>query len=522
MASGAATQTTGGEHMHRGLITATLMIPALLQVVYSTIAIVALPHMQGAFSTDFESIQWVITSYIVALAVALPLMGWLAERFGRRNVLLAAVAAFTFFSFMVGVSTSLVEVVVMRILQGMAAAAFTPIAQATLFDVYPRERHGTAMAIFALGVLSGPILGPVIGGYITEYYSWRWAFFITVPLGLIAVLMVWNFVPRRGPRKARPFDAWGFLLLSIGVGALQYALDRGNSLNWFSSTQIVVAAGIAAMMLWMYPWYASLKKHAFVSLRLFRDRNFALGILLTFMIGLVLLVPGTLLPQLMQNHLGYPVLTAGLTMAPRGIGAMIAAVLVGRLIRRINPRYIIVTGLLINSAALFLFSGTTLQVTPSFFVWVGALQGIGLGLTVVPMSTVTFSTLSPQGRAEGTPVYSLVRYIGAAIGISTATTLLTRHVQSNHAQMAAQITSFNPNLAHYLGAVPLPAKTAMAMLNGEINRQASIIAYNDDFLLMAGLMLLMIPVALALRYRFGPSDSGEIDDSGEADMAEME
>ncbi len=485
------------------------MIPALLQVLYSTIAIVALPHMQGAFSTNFESIQWVLTSYIVALAVALPLMGWLAERFGRRNVLLAAVAAFTFFSFMVGASTSLLEVVVMRIFQGAAGAAFTPIAQATLFDVYPRERHGTAMAIFALGVLSGPILGPTIGGYITEYYSWRWAFFITVPLGLIALLMVWNFVPRRRARKARPFDATGFLLLSIGVGALQYMLDRGNAQDWFSSSEIVIAAAIAAMLLWMYPWYASLKKQPFVSLRLFRDRNFALGMVLTFMVGLVLLVPGTLLPQLMQDQLGYPVLTAGLAMAPRGVGAMIAAILVGRLIVRINPRYLIVTGLLVNSAALFLFSGATLKVTPSFFVWVGVVQGIGLGLTVVPMSTVTFSTLSSQGRAEGTPVYSLVRYIGGAIGISTATTLLTRHVQSNHAQMAAQVTAFNPSLTHLLSQTPLPGKASLAMLNGEITRQAAMISYNDIFLLMSGLMLLMIPVALSLRYRFGPSNSGE-------------
>lgn len=499
----------GGPKIHRGAITATLMLPSLLQVLYSTIAIVALPHMQGAFATSYESIQWVITSYIVALAVAIPLMGWLAERFGRRNVLLATVAAFTFFSFMVGASTSLSEIVIMRVFQGLAGAAFTPIAQATLLDVYPRERHGTAMAIFALGVLIAPILGPTIGGYITEFYNWRWAFFITVPFGILALLMVWNFMPGRSPGQARPFDTAGFLILSIGVGALQYTLDRGNTLNWFSSSEIVIAGAIAVILLWIYPWYASLKKRPFVSLRLFRDRNFALGMLLIFMIGLVLLVPGTLLPQMMQDYLDYPVLTAGLLMAPRGIGAMFAALLVGRLIRRIDPRFLIVTGLLINSAALFLFSGAALTVTPSFFVTVGALQGIGLGLTVVPMTTITFSTLSPQGRAEGTPLYNLLRYIGAAIGISLATSLLTRHVQINHAQMAENLTAFNPNLAEFLSRSPLSPETSMAMLNGEINRQAAIISYNDVFLLLAGLMLVMIPVALSLRYRFGPAEGDE-------------
>jgi DHA2 family multidrug resistance protein len=494
----------GGEpRIHRGAITIAVMLASLMQVIDMTIANVALPHMQGSFSTNLDSIKWVLTSYIVASAVAIPLMGWLAERFGRRNVLLVAVAAFTFFSFMVGSSTTLVEIVLMRIGQGIAGAAFTPLAQATLLDTYPRERHGTAMAIFALGILVGPIIGPTLGGYITEFYSWRWCFFINIPLGLIAFLMIWNFVPRRVHGKGRPFDTVGFILLSLGVGALQYALDRGNSQNWFSSTEIVVAGGIAAITLWMYPWYASLKKDPFVSLRLFRDRNFSLGILLIFMLGMVLLATGTLLPPLMQDYLNFPVLTTGLVMAPRGVGAMIAALIVGRLIMRINPRYLIVTGLLINSASLFLFSGATLQVTPSFFVWIGALQGLGLGLTFVPMTTVTFSTLPASLRNEGTPIYNLIRSVGSAIGISIVYTLLTRHTQINHAQMVSHITAFNPNLTHFLAHTPFSRETSMAMLNGEITRQAAMISYNDDFLLMAGLMLLMVPAALAMRYEFG-------------------
>jgi DHA2 family multidrug resistance protein len=503
----AAITTTGGEQLHRGPITIAVMLAALMQVIDMTIANVALPHMEGSFSTNLDSIKWVLTSYIVASAVATPLMGWLAEKYGRRNILLVAVAGFTFFSFMVGSSTSLIEIVLMRIFQGILGAAFTPLAQAILLDTYPRERHGTAMAIFALGILVGPILGPTLGGYITEYYSWRWCFFINVPLGIIAFLMIWNFVPRRPHGKTRPFDALGFILLSLGVGALQYTLDRGSAKNWFASSEIVIAAAVAAITLWVYPWYASLKKHPFVSLTLFRDRNFTLGILLILFLGMVLLGTGTLLPPLMQHQLNYPVLTAGLVLAPRGIGAMIASVVVGRLITRINPRYLIVTGLLINSASLYLLSGATLTVTPSFFVWIGLLQGIGLGLTFVPLTTVTFSTLPAGRRNEATPVYNLIRNIGSSIGISIVYTLLTRHMQVSHAQIGERLTPFDPKLHQFLHRIPMPRPGALAFLNHELTQQAAIIAYNDDFLLMSGLMLIMVPIALAMRYEFGAGES---------------
>lgn len=499
----------GGPRVHRGFITIAVMLASLMQVIDMTIATVALPHMQGSFSTNLDSIKWVLTSYIVASAVATPTIGWLAERFGRRNILLVSVAGFAFFSFMVGASTSLPEIVVARIFQGLLGAAFSPLAQAILLDSYPRERHGTAMAIFALGILVGPILGPTLGGYITEYYSWRWNFFINVPIGVVTFLMIWNFVPRRAHNAARRFDTIGFVMLCLGIGALQYFLDRGNSKNWFASTEIVVAAITAFVLLWMYPWYASLKKQPLVSLRLFRDRNFSLGVLLMLIIGMVLLGTGSLLPPLMQDILNYPVFTTGLLLAPRGIGAMFAALIVGRLIARINPRYLIVAGLLVNAFALFMLSGLRIQIESFYFVWVGFVQGIGLGLIFVPLTTVTFSTLPGKLRNEATPIFNLMRNVGSSIGISIVYTLLSRHTQINHSQMAMNITAFSPNLANFLSQVPLPHATSLALLNGEINKQAMMISYNDNFLLMSGLMLLMIPIALAMRYRFGPDDSGE-------------
>ncbi|MGH8428397.1 MAG: DHA2 family efflux MFS transporter permease subunit [Gammaproteobacteria bacterium] len=493
-----------GQHLHRGPITFAVMLAALMQVLDMTIANVAIPHMQGSFSTDLDSIKWVLTSYIVASAVATPLMGWLAERYGRRNVLLVSVAGFAFFSFMVGASTSLTEVVLARIFQGILGAAFTPLAQAILLDTYPRERHGTAMAIFVMGILVGPVLGPTVGGYITEFYSWRWNFFINVPLGLITFLMIWNFLPVRPHGKTRNFDMLGFIILSLGVGALQFTFDRGSAKNWFSSTEIVFAAATAFVMLWIYPWYASLKKQPFVSMRLFRDRNFALGNLMMLAIGMALLATLSLLPPMMQELLNYPVFTTGLILAPRGIGALLAAVLVGRLITRVDPRALIVAGLLINVFALYELSRLYLQIDDFFIVWTGFVQGIGLGLVFVPLTTVAFSTLPPQLRNEATPIFNLIRNIGSSIGISIVFTLLSRNVQENHAAIAESMNPFNSALTEFLHKVPMPRLEALGILNGEITRQATMIAYNDDFLLMSALMLLMVPFAMAMRYRFGP------------------
>ena len=501
---------SGGTHVHRGPITVAVMLATLMQVIDMTIANVALPHMQGSFSTNLDDIKWVLTSFIVASAVATPLMGWLAERYGRRRVLLVCVSGFAIFSFVVGSSTSLAEVVVARAMQGVFGSAFVPLSQAILLDTYPRERHGTAMAIWGMGIMVGPILGPTIGGYLTEFYSWRWCFFINVPLGALALLMIWSFVPRQLRQAVRDFDKLGFVILGLGVGALQFTLDRGNAKNWFSSSEIVVSATIAFTLLWIYPWYASLKKHPFVSLRLFRDRNYAIGSVMMLLLGMVLLATVSLLPPLLQELLNYPVFTTGLILAPRGIGAMIAMILVGRLVARVDPRLLIVSGLLLNVFALYELGQFNLQVDPFFVIWTGFVQGLGLGQVFVPLSTVAFSTLPRQLRNEATPIFNLIRNIGSSIGISIVFTLLSRHIQANHSVISENINPFNPLWNAFLHRVPLPHPQVLGLVNGEIGRQAAMISYNDDFLLMSGLMLLMVPFALAMRYRFGPeAEPGE-------------
>jgi len=498
-------------HIHRGAITVAVMLAALMQVIDMTIANVALPHMQGSFGVSLDDIKLVLTFFIVASAVATPAMGWLAQRFGRRRVLLVCVTGFAVFSFMVGASTDFTEVVAARALQGVFGSAFVPLAQAILLDTYPRERHGTAMAIFTLGVVVGPVLGPTIGGYITEFYSWRWNFFINVPLGFIALLMIWNFVPRQPRDRSRDFDLLGFIILGVGIGALQFMLDRGNVKNWFASPEIVVCGAAAFVLLWIYPWYASLKKHPFVSLRLFRDRNYAMGSILMLLLGMVLLATVSLLPPFMQDLLDFPVFTTGLILAPRGLGAMLAAILVGRLINRVDPRLLILTGILLNVFALFALSQMTLQVDPWYIVWTGFLQGLGLGQVFVPLQTVAFSTLPSRLRNEGTPIFNLIRNIGSSIGISIVFTLLSHNTQVNHAAIAGKFTIYSERLSRFLNLFPVPRDVAYAMLNGEITRQSMMISYNNDFLIMSALMLIMVPLPLLMTYRFGgdlPDEEG--------------
>lgn len=486
--------------IRRGPITVAVMLATLMQVIDTTIANVALPHMQGSLGVNLDDIKWVLTSFIVASAVSTPMMGWLSDRFGRKRVLMTCIVGFATFSFTVGSSTSLTEIVIARALQGVFGAAFVPLSQAILLDSYPRQKHGTAMAIWGIGLMLGPILGPTIGGYLTEFYSWRWDFFVNVPVAVIAFLMSWTFVPETEKNPSLQFDKLGFAMLSLGIGALQFVLDRGNADNWFASQKIVIAAAIAFCGLWIYPYYAGFIKQPFVNLRLFKDRNFVLGCILIFIMGMVLLATLSLLPPFLQELMNYPVFTTGLILAPRGIGAMLAMFLVGRLITRVDPRLIITSGALLNVFALYVMSGFDLQIDPRIVVWTGFVQGLGLGQIFVPLSTVAFSTLPAQLRNGASALFNLIRNVGSSMGISIVFTLLTRHTQLNHADLAVHINKFNPMLQNALRQITLPAHKALVLLNGEINRQATMISYDDNFLLMAGLMLLMLPVLMFMRY----------------------
>jgi len=484
---------------HRGLITASIMLATVMQALDTTIANVALPHMQGALSATLDQVGWVLTSYIIAAAIMTPPTGFLAARFGRKRVFLAAVSGFTIASMLCGAATSLNEMVVFRLLQGAFGAGLVPLSQAVLLDTYPRERHASAMAMWGVGVMVGPILGPTLGGYLTEVYNWRWVFYINLPFGLLALLGILSFVPETERDRGRPLDWFGFTLLSLAIGALQLMLDRGQSQDWFTSGEIIIESVLSALFLYLFVVHMLTHRRPFLEPGLFRDRNFSIGLVFIFVVGIILLATLALLPPFLQNLMGYPVVTTGFVLAPRGVGTMIAMLLVGRLSGKVDPRAMILAGLCLTAVSLWEMSQFTLQVDTWSIVRTGVTQGLGLGFIFVPLSTITFATLRPQWRNEGTAMFSLMRNIGSSIGISVMVTLLARNTQVNHALLSDQLTPFN-NALQAAGHAWAPDTLAGVLaLNSEVTRQAAAIAYLGDFRMMMWMTLLALPLLALLR-----------------------
>jgi DHA2 family multidrug resistance protein len=484
---------------HRGLITASIMLATVMQALDTTIANVALPHMQGTLSATLDQVGWVLTSYIIAAAIMTPPTGFLAARFGRKRVFLVAVSGFTIASMLCGAATSLNEMVVFRLLQGAFGAGLVPLSQAVLLDTYPRERHASAMAMWGVGVMVGPILGPTLGGYLTEVYNWRWVFYINLPFGLLALLGILSFVPETERDRGRPLDWFGFTLLSLAIGALQLMLDRGQSQDWFTSGEVIIESVLSALFLYLFVVHMLTHRRPFLEPGLFKDRNFAIGLVFIFVVGIILLATLALLPPFLQNLMGYPVVTTGFVLAPRGVGTMIAMLLVGRLSGKVDPRLMILAGLGLTAVSLWEMSQFTLQVDTWSIVRTGVTQGLGLGFIFVPLSTITFATLRPQWRNEGTAMFSLMRNIGSSIGISVMVTLLARNTQANHALLSDQLTPFN-NALQAAGHAWAPDTLAGVLaLNSEVTRQAAAIAYLSDFRMMMWVTLLAIPLLTLLR-----------------------
>ena len=487
--------------VERGLITVSIMLATIMQALDTTIANVALPHMQGSMSVNTEQITWVLTSYIVAAAIMTPTTGVLSARFGRKRLFAISVTGFTIASMLCGAATSLEEIVAFRVLQGIFGAGLVPLSQAVLLDTYPREKHGSAMALWGIGVMVGPIVGPTLGGYLTEVYNWRWVFYINMPFGILALLGILAFVPETEIDRARGFDFFGFGLLSVAIGALQMMLDRGQSQNWFSSTEIVVEAVLACVCFYMFLVHMFTARRPFIEPGLFLDRNFAVGLFMMFMVGMVLLTTLALLPPFLQNLMGYPVMTAGFVLAPRGLGTMIAMFFVGRLIGKVETRLLILLGFGLTAWSLYDMSGFTAEVPISLLVWTGIVQGLGLGFIFVPMSTLTFSTLAAHHRTEGTAMYSLIRNIGSSIGISIGVTLLAQNTQIAHAGIASLMTPFRDMMQRPMlpGIWDWHSTAGVAALNHEVTRQALTIAYLDDFTFMMWVSLLSAPLLLLIR-----------------------
>jgi len=493
--SSTASAEAAGVPLHRGMITGTVMVASILQALDNTIANVALPRMQGSLSATQDQMTWVLTSYIVAAAIMTPLTGWLADRFGRKPLFLVSIIGFTLASALCGMAQSLDQIVLFRVLQGLFGAALIPMSQAVLFDVYPPSQHGRAMALWGIGVVLGPTLGPMLGGWLTDNYSWRWVFYINVPFGILAVLGVLAYFPdTKHGRKS--FDFFGFATLSIAVGALQLFLDRGPIKDWFSSGEIRLEAALCALAFYMFVAHTLTARQPFIRLSLYRDRNFLTGNILIFVVGVTLFATLALLSPLLQGLLGYSVFQSGLVTAPRGAGTLLAMILVGRAVGRIDARLIIGTGLALTALSLWQMSHFSMQLPMASIVWSGAIQGLGTGIVYVPMAALTFATLPSVLRNEGTALFNLIRNIGSSVGISTVQGLLVRNTQVVHAALAQHLT---PLLLaqHSVGRVPGVA--TMAALNGEVTAQATMIAYLDDFYFMLLLTVLAMPLLFLVR-----------------------
>lgn len=481
---------------HRLLVTLSLTLTALMQTLDSTIANVALPHMQGSMAATQDEISWVLTSYILATAIMTPPSAFLANRFGRKNVLVVCGIGFVLASALCGAATSIGQIVGFRFLQGAFGAPLMPIIQALLLDLYSDKERGKAMAIFGFGVMFGPIIGPTLGGLLTDFYNWRWVFYINLPLGALALLGMMIFMPGSKREDERSFDFLGFGLLSVTVAALQLALDRGQSLNWFASTEIICELMVSALCFYLFMVHTFTTAHPFLEPKLFRDRNFVAGLVFNFFASSTLMGTMALMPSFLQNLLGIPVLTAGMLMAPRGVGTLLAMMIIPKLADIVDPRWLLLIGIVVTGLSMGQMANLTLDVDSNTIMHLGFIQGVGLGFTMIPISILIFSTLDRRYRTEGTAMYNLLRNLGGSLFISLMITKLAQNTQTYHAHLTEAVTQFGD---------ALPAmwdwhSSAGAMaLNGEITRQASGIAYFNDFVIMQWLALMTVPLLLLFK-----------------------
>ncbi|QKV19487.1 DHA2 family efflux MFS transporter permease subunit [Oricola thermophila] len=492
------TETTQRDVPHRGLITLSIMLATIMQVLDTTIANVALPTMTGDLGASIDTITWVLTSYIVAAAIMTPVTGWLSDRFGRRELFLASIVGFTVTSMLCGLSWSLESMVVFRIFQGLFGAAIVPLSQTFLLDINPKERHGQAMAMWGAGIMVGPIIGPTLGGWLTESLNWRWVFFINLPVGIIAFLGSAAYLPRIA-RRLRGFDFFGFAMLSLGVGALQMMLDRGAEVDWFSAVEIWIELGLSLTGFWVFTIHLLTGEDTFIDAAIFRDRNFVTGLVFIFVVGIILLASLALLPPMLSNLFNHSTILTGLVMAPRGVGTMISMILVGRLVRVVDARLLVVAGLGLTAVSLHMMTGFSPQMDDRPIIVSGIIQGLGLGLVFVPLSTVAFATLPPHFRTDAASLFSLVRNIGSSIGISIVTVMLTHNMQVNHNDLSAAISPFNPVLGTVSPAAQAGDPVALSIMEQLVAAQALMISYIDDFKLMMVITLAAMPLALLLR-----------------------
>ncbi|MDE2301221.1 MAG: multidrug efflux MFS transporter [Sphingomonadales bacterium] len=475
------------------------MSAAFMNQIDTTIANVALPHMQGATSASREQISWVLTSYIVAAAIFMPLTGWLAGRFGRKRLLLVSVAGFTLTSGLCGIATGLDQLIAFRLAQGVFGSALVPIAQAILLDVYPPHQHGRAMAIFGLAAILGPLFGPLLGGFLTDSLSWRWVFYINLPIGIMTLIGLSAVLPEQRDSRPNRLDFTGFLALAVALGALQLLLDRGEMLDWLDSNEIRAEAVVAVAGFYVFVVHSATARAPFISAKLFTDRNFVISSMIGFFLGGLVYSVLSLLPPMLNDLFGHSTLQIGIAMAPRGIATLIAMPLTGLLTGRIDSRLLVFAGLLLCALSMWQLSELSLGADDWLVMSGGFIQGIGSSLIFVPLATMAFATLPGSLRNDGAALSTLIRNMGSAIGISLVQALTVRNAAVVHSRLVETLHRDNPLLALDHPDLDLTLMRSAASIAREVERLAVMTSYIDTFWALLVTSLIVSPLVLMLR-----------------------
>jgi DHA2 family multidrug resistance protein len=484
----------------RALLTICTMTATIMQALDTTIANVALPYMQGSLSASLDQISWVLTSYIVAAAVMTAPVGWLSDRFGRKKLFIVCVGGFTVASLLCALAQNIEQIVTFRLLQGMCGAALVPLSQAVMLDAYPLEQRGQAMGIWGVGVMLGPIMGPTLGGWLTENYSWHWVFLVNLPVGIVTVLGLLVFMDETRRQAHLKFDWFGFVALAAGIGGMQLMLDRGEQLGWFGSAEIVAELIISVVGFYYFFAHSLTTSEPFVRFAIFKDRNFLIGCFFMVIMGLMLFSSMALAAPFIQNVLNYPIETTGWVLASRGVGTLFGMLIIGRLLRMIEARWLILIGLTLTAVTMYQMTGFTADTAGRTIVIIGLVQGLGMGFVFIPLSTVAFLTLAPRYRTDGTSMLTLVRNVASSAGISVVIANLSSMTTTFHSQLAEHISPFNdalqqPDVSRWLD---LATDQGRALADQMITLQAVIMAYANDFMLLTLICVLSIPFVFAI------------------------
>ncbi len=485
---------------HMLAITFAVMASIIMNVLDTTIVNVALPHMQGGLRANVNQVSWILTSYMLAMVIVTPMTGLLVERFGQRRLMIGSVAGFVLSSAMAGQSHSIIEMVIWRFLQGALGASMVPVGQSILVSSYPPERRGVAMATLGMGIMLGPVLGPILGGYLTDDASWRWCFYVNVPIGLMALLLLIRFVPEAGQSdRPRPIDWLGFTAMAFGLGCVQVVLSLGDQDDWFGSQKIVTLSVFAVASIVLFVWRSLTIDRPIVNLRLLKNRALALGSVGIGLFGLALYGVMVILPIFLQEHMGYEAQTAGLVMAPQGLGAMVSMWFAGRLLNRhVNPRILAISGIALGTLGSWFTLSYNLHISSGWIIWPGVLRGLGLGLISIPLFTIAFSTLTKAETAEGSGIFNLMRNLGGSIGIAFITTIMSEYTQVAWNQIGSHITPYNPVLQTYLHGMRTPNPLVWQLLGQALGQAAAMRGILDALVFVFWSFLGMLPLVLLM------------------------